>query len=101
MSKQSFYREQAEIFRDYAGGNPNGNLLSLFEEWAESENVHGRDRHEIWRIARASKPAQVVIISDTSDDYVRLFAAIDILVQAYAIRLDRIMEKRKNKLDKT
>jgi len=52
MDKESFYREQAEKFRDYASKFPDRNLLSVFEEWAESKDFSDEDRQAIWEIAR-------------------------------------------------
>jgi hypothetical protein len=52
MDKESFYREQAEKFMDYASKFPNRNLLSVFEEWAESKDFSDEDRQAIWEIAR-------------------------------------------------
>lgn len=49
MNKQPFYREQAEKFRDYAGKFPERELLSLFEEWAESKDFLDADKSEILR----------------------------------------------------
>ena len=52
MDKESFYGEQAEKFRDYANKFPDRNLLSVFEEWAESKDFSDEDRQAIWEIAR-------------------------------------------------
>jgi len=52
MDKESFYREQTEKFRDYASKFPDRNLLSVFEEWAESKDFSDEDRQAIWEIAR-------------------------------------------------
>ncbi len=52
MDKKSFYKEQSEKFRDFADKNPNKDLFSLFEEWAESKDIYDIERHEIWKIVR-------------------------------------------------
>lgn len=54
MDKKSFYREQAEKFKDYADKNPNRDLLSLFEEWAKSKDIFNEDKNEIWALVKAS-----------------------------------------------
>lgn len=50
MDKKNFYREQAEKFRDYATKYPDRDLLSIFEEWAESKDFSEEDRKEIWKL---------------------------------------------------
>ena len=106
MNKRQFYKEQAEKFRDYASKFPNGNLLSLFNEWAESKDIYGKDKHEIWRIARTIRPSESVVIKENSDEFVRIDSVLKILLEADLKRLDKLLEKRekpdrKNKLDKT
>jgi|GEM_PF-2055594 len=49
MNKKEFYREQAEKFRDYASKFPERDLLSLFEEWAESKDFSDEDMDAIFR----------------------------------------------------
>jgi len=97
MNKKPFYREQARQFKGCFEKFPNGDLLSLFDEWAESKDIYGRDKHEIWRIARKLKPVQIITINENSEEFVRIDAVLDILLQAYVKRLDRVMEKRKTK----
>lgn len=108
MDKKPFYREQAEKFRDYADKNPDRDLFSLFNEWAESKDIYGRDKHEIWRIARKMQPVRVITIQENSEEFVRLSAVLEILLQNDLARLNKIIERRnkqqdkeKNKLDKT
>jgi len=48
MDKESFYREQAEKFRDYASKFLDRNLLSVFDEWAESKDFSDEDRQNIF-----------------------------------------------------
>jgi len=50
MNKKLFYREQAEKFRDYLKKFPHRDLLSLFEEWAESKDFSEEDKQRIWKI---------------------------------------------------
>ena len=55
MDKQLFYKEQAKKFRDYASKYPNRDLLSLFEEWAESKDFSDEYKEAIWKIAGNSR----------------------------------------------
>ncbi len=54
MNKQSFYKEQAEKFSDYADKNPSRDLLSLFDEWAESKDFSDEDKRKILKIIKES-----------------------------------------------
>ena len=54
MDKKSFYREQAEKFRDYLDKNPQRERLSVFNEWCESKDFSDEDKKEILEIARVS-----------------------------------------------
>ena len=112
MDRKPFYKEQAEKFRDYANKNPDRDLLSLFDEWAESKDIYGKDKHEIWRIARKLQPIKVITIQENSEEFVRLSAVLDILLQNDLARLNKLIERKKkqeekdnnndkNKLDKT
>lgn len=46
--KKEFYQEQAEKLRIFADKNPQRDLLSLFEEWAESKDFSDEDRQNIF-----------------------------------------------------
>ena len=52
MDKKSFYREQAEKFRDYSSKFPDRDLLSLFEEWAESKDFSDEGKKEIYELVK-------------------------------------------------
>lgn len=54
MSKKSFYKEQAEKFQAYLSKNPDRDLVSLFDKWAESKDFSDEDKKEIWEIIRVS-----------------------------------------------
>lgn len=101
MDKKSFYKEQAEKFRDFADKNPNSELLPLFEEWCNSKDIYGRDRHEIWRIARKIRgPMKPFVIKENSEEFVRINAVLDILLQADLKYLNELIEKRKKEKEK-
>lgn len=48
MNKKPFYIEQADKFRDHLSKNPDRDLLSLFDEWAESKDFSDEDRQNIF-----------------------------------------------------
>jgi len=100
MDKQSFYREQAEKFRDFADKNPDRDLLSLFNEWAESKDIYGKDKHEIWRIARKMQPFRIITIKENSEEFVRISAVLDILLQNDLTRLNKMIERRQKRREK-
>ncbi len=106
--KKEFYKEQAEKFRDYADKNPQRELFSLFNEWADSKDIYGIDRHEIWKIVRKTQPFRTITIKENSEEFVRVSAVLDILLQNDLARLNKMIErkrkreeKKKNKLDKS
>lgn len=108
MKKEEFYKIQAESFRDFADKNPEEELFSLFNEWAESKDIYDIDRHEIWKMVRKTLPLQTITIKENSEEFVRISAVLDILLQNDLARLNKMIERRrkrrereKNKLDKT
>jgi hypothetical protein len=108
INEKEFYKEQAEKFRDYASKFPERELFSLFEEWAESKDIYGIDKHEIWVIARKTQPFSTITIRENSEEFVRISAVLDILLQNNLARLNKMIErkrkreeKKKNKLDKS
>jgi len=52
MNKKEFYKIQAEAFKDYFNKFSDRDLLSVFNEWAESKDIHGVDKERIWKIVR-------------------------------------------------
>lgn len=48
MDRKPFYKEQADKFRDFRDKNPQRDLLSLFDEWAESKDFTDEDRQNIF-----------------------------------------------------
>lgn len=97
MDKRIFYREQAAKFRDYANKFPEGNLLSLFEEWAASKDIYGKDKQEIWRLARKLRPPEKILINENSDEFVRIDSVLKILLDADLKRLEKLIEKKERK----
>ena len=51
MKRKEFYKIQADSFRDYSSKYSNREVLSVFNEWAESKDICCKDRQEIWKIA--------------------------------------------------
>jgi len=52
IDKKSFYREQTEKFWDFRRKFRNGDLLSIFEKWAESKDFDAIDKGKIWRFVK-------------------------------------------------
>ncbi|MFH1507075.1 MAG: hypothetical protein ABIG46_01415 [Candidatus Omnitrophota bacterium] len=100
MKKEEFYKIQAEAFRDYADKNPERELFPLFNEWAESKDIYGINRHEIWRIARNYRPRPVKRIDEGTEEFVRLSAVLDFLLELDLAYFNKLAEKKKS-LDKT
>jgi hypothetical protein len=97
MDKSEFYKEQALKFRDYAGKYPERELLSLFEEWAESKDIYGVDKHYIWKIARHFRNSQRKEIEKGSEEAVRISELINAVFGADLERLKKIAEKKETK----
>lgn len=55
MKKKEFYKIQAKTFKDYFNKFSDRDLLSVFEEWAESKDIYGMDKERIWKVVRARK----------------------------------------------
>ena len=97
MDKRTFYREQAEKFRDYASKFPDGDVLSLFNEWAFSKDFSGEERLEIWKIVRTLPEAKRKKATKTSSDAARLSAVLEILFQNDLARFQKLLNKDKDK----
>src|SRR3989338_3888888 len=95
--KKEFYKEQAEKFRDYASKFPGRDFFSLFNEWAESKDIYGIDRHEIWKIARKMQPFRIITIKENTEEFVRISAVLDILLQNDLARLSKMIERRRKR----
>jgi len=99
VKKEEFYKIQAESFRSYADKFPDRELLSFFNEWAESKNIYGIDKQEIWKITRTLKPKKCKVIQEGCDEFVRLSEVLDILFEADTNRLGKMLEER-NKMER-
>jgi len=104
MSKR-FHREQARAFKNYACKSKikdTSDLRTLFTDWAESKDISGVDKQEIWRLARNFAPEKIIIISEDSEEFVRLSALLDFLLVHDSTYFNKLAEKyTKNVLDKT
>ncbi len=89
------YVVQAEAFSGYANKYPDADLIKLFEQWSESKDMYGSDKVGVWRLARRSRKRQERIINEDGEEYVRLSAVLEIILQADLARVDRLLEKRK------
>jgi len=100
MKKKTFFKIQVEAFRDFASKFPDRNFLSVFDEWAESKDIYGVDKQEIWNVARTLKPKKSKIIVEGGDEFVRLSQVLDILFDADMNRLGKMIDDRNNNVDK-
>lgn len=97
ISKRVFYKEKVSLFGDYAQKYPDKELFPLFTEWANGNELYGIERHEVWRRARRLRPPQVLVIKEDSEEWVRLHAVLDILLEADLACLNKLLEKREQK----
>ena len=107
MNKKEFYKIQAEAFKSYASKfaiENRGDLLSVFDEWSESKDIYGVDKEKIWKIARKPNKKNTFIIKENSEEFMRLSAVLEIVLQADMMYLNELLEKKSRKrksLDKT
>ena len=97
-SRLALYKEKVVSFRDYAQKYPDKELFPLFTEWADGIELFGIDRHEVWRRARKLRPPQPVVIREDSEEWVRIHAVLDIPLEADNIRLEKLLEKKKQEV---
>lgn len=102
MDKKSFYIEQAEKFRDYSSKFPGRDLLSLFEEWAESKDFSDEDKEFIFKefVGLFPKKNQILIPRlkiHLKDDPIALRDIINLII--HAIELAEKKDNDKNNLD--
>lgn len=89
------YEVQAEAFSDYANKYPDEELVTLFDRWSESKDMYGSDKVGVWRLARGSRKRPDRIISEEGEEYMRLSAVLDIILQADLCHVNRLLEGRK------
>ena len=99
MDKKSFYREQAEKFKDFADKNPDRDLLSLFEEWAESKDFSDDDKEAIFKefISLLPKSRQVLIPRlkiHLRDDPIALRDIVNIILLALELAEKKERDKK-------
>lgn len=97
MNKKALYKEQFREFAGYYKKFPEGDLLSIFEEWAVGKDIHGVDKHEIWRRARRLKPNKEITINENSEGFISISMVLDILLQNDLAYLNKKMDKLKDK----
>jgi len=94
INKRTFYKEKFLLFKEYADRYPDKELFPLFNEWADSNEIYGIERHEIWRRARKLGPIKTITIVEGSEEWIRVQAALDILLEADLKGLHELMEKK-------
>jgi hypothetical protein len=97
INKRVFYKEKVSLFREYAREYPDKELFPLFTEWADRNELYGVNRHEVWRRARKLRPPKLLVIQENSEEWVRLHAVLDILLEADLARFNKLLEKREQK----
>jgi hypothetical protein len=94
ISKRVFYKDKVSLFREYAREYPDKELFPLFTEWADRNELYGVYRHEVWRRARKLRPPKSHIIQENSEEWVRLHAVLDILLEADRAHLEKLLDER-------
>jgi len=100
INKRAFYKEKVALFKDYASRYPEKDLLELYNEWIAENDIYGIERHKIWKRARKLRKLEPIIIKEGSEEWIRLQAVLDILLEADLARLNKLIEKRKQKASK-
>lgn len=72
-------------------------MLSLFQQWCESKDIEGKDKHYIWKIVRNFKPTEKKEIEKGSEEAVRIGELINVIFGADLERLKKIAEKKEGK----
>lgn len=94
INRRVFCKEKASLFKKYSASYPDRGLFVLFNEWAETNDIYGIDRHEIWRRSRKLRKPEPIIIKEGSEEWIRLQAVLDILSEADLKYLHELMEKK-------
>ena len=99
MNKRAFIKEKKLLFKEYANKHPDVNLLVLFRDWAEANNIEWAIREDLWREARKVRKHPVRIIKEDSEERVRSQALLELILKANKRRLHRLLEERKAALN--
>ena len=98
MDSNEFIRIQAESFIDYARKNSERDFVSLFQEWADSKDIFDLDREMIWRSVRNTGPRKERVIRESDEEFVRLSAVLDMLLEHDFSQAMQIIEKSKEEV---
>lgn len=103
MDGKSFYREQAEKFRDFADKNPDRDLLSVFEEWVESKDFSDENKEFIFKefVELFPKKNKILIPRlkiHLKNDPIALRDIINLIIHAIELA-EKNEENDKNNLD--
>lgn len=94
INKRAFYKERFSSFKEYTNRYPDKKLFPLFNEWADSIEIYGIERHEVWKRARKLGPIKTITIVEGSEEDIRVRAVLDILLEADLARLNKLIEER-------
>src|SRR3989338_4377653 len=94
INKRAFYKEKFLLFKEYADRYLDKELFHLFNEWADSNEIYGIERHETWKMARNLGPIKTITIVEGSEEDIRIRVVLDILLEADLARLNKLIEKR-------
>lgn len=97
IDKRAFYREKVALFKEHAEKHPERDLLELYNEWIAENDIYGIDRHKIWMRVRHIRGFKEIIIKEGSEEWIRLQAVFDILLEADLKYMNVIVEKKYGK----
>lgn len=89
-----FYAEKASLFKRWADSHPDTDLFGLFQEWADANDIYGVDRHKIWKRVRHIRGIKEIVIKEDSEEWIRLQAVLDILLDADLAHLNKLFLKK-------
>ena len=97
IDKRAFYKEKIALFKEHAEKHLERDLLELYDEWIAENSIYGIDRHKIWKRARKFRKMEPMIIKESSEEWIRLKAVLDMLLDADLKYLHELMEKKYGK----
>ena len=97
IDKRALYKEKVALFKEHAEKHPERDLLELYDEGIAENSIYGIDRHKIWKRARKFRKMEPMIIKEGSEEWIRLKAVLDILLDADLKYLHELMEKKYGK----